>query len=1016
MTNNLSAGNNGKLYALIVGITDYASHIPLDGNRVAFPKLSGCISDAEKMMRYLEKDSYYDVDIKFLANQAASKQGIVDAFQEHFSQATENDVVLFYFSGHGAQEYVDNLVFPSETDGKSESIACYYDESNKDNFLLSDKEIRWLINEVGVKSPHIITIFDCCHSSGVTRASMVAEAFGHAVTKGGLYVFKQRPWDNYLFRHFSQAEFLEYGESKLLPETAHIEMCACESNEPALEVNGEGVFTQALLKVLDSSNGQVSYQTIYDRVRQLLRGIYEQKPFVTSVNGAQNSMQTGFLRKPVFTGGESGEVIYNAQLGWVLNVGAIHGLSAADSDIQLVLYDEANPGQKYNAKVALVNTDSSILSIGDSILDTDKVYKAELKGLLSVKLSVHVAPNAALLQDQQVLMNKVITDAVDFVSFVDDENVSDYVIRFNNDYYYITKPHDPYRPLGQFIHIGPGDKWADDIIRQFKHISCWHFIKAIKNQHEATLLPENVLSIGGVVGLTENELTAVKSQDKITVKLTNQDGKWSNKVKIELSNTSEADLYVSVVYLASDFMAFTGFLPIAVYHLEPGEKVRLGIGGKKELEVAMPEMMRWYNVEKLEDHLKFIVSTDQFDVSRFSLNSLPEPPAPMAQDVLMDPKMRGVNRQAAIQFRSAFEVTVPQPAVKGWRVYDVEVDIVNPLFNTINQENLERMLADDVTGEFAVGLYYNIGFDENGATSYTLKPEITVTAQEKAVRGLISDIGLDLANWYARRKRNRYYQSVTKRDPNRLRIVSEGDSWFQHPLVRDIIDHLSKVYAIYCTAAAGDTLSNYLSQDKKQGEYFLDALVEYSPGYFLISGGGNDILGAQFRQFLIDVVNDETKADKRPGKYLKDSFQNKLDGLMEIYKALFMLLKTTQPALQVIVHGYDYPIKLNDPKHGWLGRYMIEKGIADPEDRRLTIRYIMDEFNRKLIDVCKEFENVHYLDVRNIVLYNEADKIDQWYDEIHPNGEGFQQIAMRFIQLISKLEEEKKVVKAELVQ
>jgi len=45
----------------------------------------------------------------------------------------------------------------------------------------------------------------------------------------------------------------------------------------------------------------------------------------------------------------------------------------------------------------------------------------------------------------------------------------------------------------------------------------------------------------------------------------------------------------------------------------------------------------------------------------------------------------------------------------------------------------------------------------------------------------------------------------------------------------DIIDHLHRVYNIYCVAAAGDTLRNYFSNKKNNGEYFLDALASGSP-------------------------------------------------------------------------------------------------------------------------------------------------------------------------------------------
>jgi hypothetical protein len=49
------------------------------------------------------------------------------------------------------------------------------------------------------------------------------------------------------------------------------------------------------------------------------------------------------------------------------------------------------------------------------------------------------------------------------------------------------------------------------------------------------------------------------------------------------------------------------------------------------------------------------------------------------------------------------------------------------------------------------------------------------------------------------------------------------------------------------------------------------------------------------------------------------------------------------------------------------------------------------------------------------VRYNPTDKVDQWYDEIHPNDEGFQQIAMKYMQKISEIIEKKAFNKIKLL-
>jgi hypothetical protein len=196
-----------------------------------------------------------------------------------------------------------------------------------------------------------------------------------------------------------------------------------------------------------------------------------------------------------------------------------------------------------------------------------------------------------------------------------------------------------------------------------------------------------------------------------------------------------------------------------------------------------------------------------------------------------------------------------------------------------------------------------------------------------------------------------------------------------------------------------------MSRDNRNGEYFLDALERINPAIFLISGGGNDILGSQFRSFLeTDFATTESEG-QNPKRFLKSSIFREIDTLMEVYTEMFLHLKLIKPQLYVFVHGYDYPVKLNDAKKGWLGRYMIEKKIVREADRKAVIRLIMDTFNEKLKLVADKFDNVYYLDLRNIIHYNPAESVDQWYDEIHPNSDGFQQVALKFMHLINQLTE-----------
>src|SRR5476649_1362649 len=80
--------------ALIVGINDYS-----------FGPLKGCIADANKMFNILSRD--FDDTPNFSCKKLISsevtidipelKQSVIDLF------ATDSEVALFYFSGHGSE-------------------------------------------------------------------------------------------------------------------------------------------------------------------------------------------------------------------------------------------------------------------------------------------------------------------------------------------------------------------------------------------------------------------------------------------------------------------------------------------------------------------------------------------------------------------------------------------------------------------------------------------------------------------------------------------------------------------------------------------------------------------------------------------------------------------------------------------------------------------------------------------------------------------------------------------------
>lgn len=127
-------------------------------------------------------------------------------------------------------------------------------------------------------------------------------------------------------------------------------------------------------------------------------------------------------------------------------------------------------------------------------------------------------------------------------------------------------------------------------------------------------------------------------------------------------------------------------------------------------------------------------------------------------------------------------------------------------------------------------------------------------------------------------------------------------------LLDDVIDHLSKPYAILSLGAGGDDLAEIVAADE-----VTEAVVRHRPDGLLISGGGNDILGrGRLARLLLPF-----KKGRKPEAYIGVEMNAALAAVAEHYRTLFRRLARRAPGLKIFTHGYDWAI----PARGrWLGR------------------------------------------------------------------------------------------------
>ncbi len=984
------SGTRPTLYALLIGIDRYQAPVS---------PLGGCVNDIEAVAHYLKEEQghRFDMQIEKLLDENATRQNIIRGIQEHLNQAGPNDVAFLYYSGHGAQEEADRQIWTYEPDGLLEGLVCYDSIPSAAGpfLLLADKELRFLLHQATQKpegSPHLVTIFDCCHSGDNTRNIFLTSAPAHPVPRayrptGRLSAgLPMRQWQDFVF-----ANAIDFGAlvnrsiNEVLPQVTGIQIAACNNDESSFEIHGSGVFTKNFLEVLRRSRGQISYYDLKNRLKFFIKNQFRQTPQIYATGRDKSMLYQHFLAGSGPNAALAGNVVNNPELGWVMDMGVIQGISPQTESVEI--YPTDKPDDKMTARVKAVRSNHTVLDF-DPSGPGGRLYKGVARQFLSASTGIYLRPTLEMA-DAETLSREL--PASGFQLFlVEQEHQADYCLGMVEGYFVITRPGDPARPLVYPIDNGEVQA-SKQVILQLQHIAQYEYAKQLHNDGHNRLPLEAVRVEFFGWDPTLGDWAVLDVQDdvlKMPFEAHPHNGApYSNRIRIKITNMAPYSIRVAFLYLSPYFGVHSELLSRQVETLE-GRAAGQETGGQvwafdgDDVMLTYDRYVEIFNHPQAEFYFQLIASRQDFDVDLLKQGPLPDPA--LLVDTRRGEISRGIGRGPSAVAQDAWQT----------RLYTVQMP--NPRFNNITAKDLEERLQTEA-GPFLYPLYLTFGAPFGGV--FQVRPEIKVVTVYPAdspsapdTRG-IGDFTLNIANNWSRRSRHRRYRQALKRNPDWVKIVSEGDSWFQYPdpRVRDIIDHLLKYHAIYSLGAGGDKLEAYFLE----GEY-LQALRTEQPRILLLSGGGNDFLGEQFLQYL-HLQAPEKPEGTEPGRFFKPNFLEKLDDLKKIYQQIFEQTPQIVAGIQVIVHGYDHIIPGDDPDKGWIGRYLLAAGIDRPGDRKAITDWAIDRFNMVLQEAAQPYDHVHYIDLRGTV----PDQL--WWDEIHPSSQGFLAVSTKIQQLINRL-------------
>jgi hypothetical protein len=236
-----------------------------------------------------------------------------------------------------------------------------------------------------------------------------------------------------------------------------------------------------------------------------------------------------------------------------------------------------------------------------------------------------------------------------------------------------------------------------------------------------------------------------------------------------------------------------------------------------------------------------------------------------------------------------------------------------------------------------------------------------------------------------------------------LRILAEGDSWFDFPFggepfrKGDVIERLRGLipYPILNLAVRGDEVRSMLGvKQRRRLREQLDN-TERDFNVLLFSGGGNDIVGETFRLWLRDrssVGGDATRA-------INDAaFGSMLQVVRAAYEDLIALRdevvrRTPGRELTIFLHGYDWAIPTGEGVCGfgpWLKPSLTDRGWSNRAEAVVIVKDALIRFADCLADVAARNAGVVLVSTQGTL------GPDDWNDELHPNSKGFPKIARKF--------------------
>ena len=613
------------IYALLVGIDNYPPEVN---------SLAGCVNDIRRIEQLLQQrvsglDDRFDPLV--LTDAAATRQAVIDGFRVHLGQAGQDDVAIFYYSGHGSQQTSPLEFRHLEPDLLDETLVCY--DSRSGGWDLADKELAQLIADVAENGSHVVVILDCCNSGTGTR-NLAIPAEGVRIRRAPTD-HRPRPLESFIVNREQARAYQPAsrggGQSGWysLPVGRHVVFSACSAEEEAKELSlgGEqrGAFSYYLMDTLQRTGPALSYRDLFKRVNAQVRlCVSAQSPQMEATKGLD--LNQPFLggaiqaTPPYFT------MSYDPQRHWVIDGGVLHGISApGDGETtRLALFPfDVSLGQLRDLSGAIGAAAVTEVFPGESAVqpeldqgaDTGTTYKAVVTALPLPPLIVALEGDPAAL----TLLRTALESAGGPARMVreGDAQAAAFFVQAADDHYRIRRKGDAYALIVDTV--GFTQDGANLVVQRLEQISRWLLIARLDNP--ATEIAPDAVQMEIQVRDTRGRWQPAPTGSTVRLEYRYEDGAWREpQFKVRFANRGNRRLYFVLLDMPETY-GVVPILPGGGLWLDPGQEAWANQG--EPLYAGVLDSLWQEGVIEFKDTLKLIVSTEETDATLLQQDDLP---------------------------------------------------------------------------------------------------------------------------------------------------------------------------------------------------------------------------------------------------------------------------------------------------------------------------------------------------------------------------------------------------------